>query len=427
MSESLFGLRKRLAALAAARAALVQEGDDDVASPVVVVDHAAGHVEDEPGTVRDGMRVAAGWAWRLLVLGALVYYVGQILGGLSEVTIPLVVALLLTAAFWPLKGSLVRAGLGRGLAAGLCLLALALLVLGILFLVSVQITAQWTQLSNSAISSFNQLIDWMKRGPFHITNSQIDTWLTQLSNWLRNSEGKIAGYATAFGTQLSHFFAGMALALFAMFYFLYDGSKLARAASILIPRRSRRRILEAAGHGWVALVAYVRAAVIVAAVDGLGALIGAFAVGSTTWLAIGALTFLTAFVPLVGALFAGTVATAVVFVTLGPVRAIIMLAVFVAVMEIEGHVMQPFLLGRAVSLHPLAVLYGIAIGVIVGGFMGALFTVPLMAFTNAFARALAASRQVPTRPAAAPPPTAVEVLPPPSPPAEERNSNPDLA
>ncbi len=423
MSESLFGLRKRLAALAAARATLAREGDDDLAAPVVVVDHAAGHVEDQPGTVPDGMRVAAGWAWRLLVLGALVYYVGQILGGLSEVTIPLVVALLLTAAFWPLKDSLVRAGLGRGLAAGVCLLALALLVLGILFLVSVQITAQWTQLSNSAISSFNQLIGWLKQGPFHITNSQIDTWLTQLSNWLRNSEGKIAGYATAFGTQLSHFFAGMALALFAMFYFLYEGPKLARASSILIPRRSRHRILEAAGHGWVALVAYVRAAVIVAAVDGLGALIGAFAVGSTTWLAIGALTFLTAFVPLVGALFAGTVATAVVFVTLGPVRAIIMLAVFVAVMEIEGHVMQPFLLGRAVSLHPLAVLYGIAVGVIVGGFIGALFTVPLMAFTNAFARALAASRQAPATPAR---PVAIEAPPPSGPPDDDKNSNPDL-
>ena len=419
MSESLTRIRKRLAVLAAARAASAEESGDDL-SPLVVVDHAMGHVEDEPGTVPDGMRVAAGWAWRLLVLGALIYYIGQILSGLSEVTIPLVVAVLLTAAFWPLKDALVRGGVRRGLAAGLCLLALALLVLGILFLVSVQITAQWTELSNSAISSFNQLVTWLKNGPFHITNGQIDGWLTQLSNWLRNSEGKIAGYATAVGTQLSHFVAGTALALFAMFYFLFEGQKLARASSIIIPRRSRHRIMDAAGHGWSALVSYVRAAVIVAAVDGLGALVGAFAVGSTMWLAIGALTFLTAFVPLVGALFAGTVATAVVFVTLGPVRAIIMLAVFVGVMEIEGHVMQPFLMGRAVSLHPLAVLYGIAIGVIVGGFIGALFTVPLMAFINAFTRAISASRQAaPAAPAPPPTPTVI--------PDAETSGNPDLA
>ena len=392
MSESsLSRLRTRLAALAAARELSPELGEDHT-SPLVVVDHPGGHVEDEPGTVPDGVRVAAGWAWRLLVLGALVYYIAHILAVLSEVTIPLVVALLLTAAFWPLKNSLVGLGVGRGQAAGLCLIALALLVVGIIFLVSVQITAQWTELSRSAVSSFNKLIGWLQDGPFHITNSQIDGWLTELNNWVSSSQGTIASYATAVGSQVSHFLAGTVLALFGMFYFLYEGPRLAGALSILIPARSRRRITDAAGHGWVSLVSYVRAAVIVAAVDGLGALIGALAVGSTTWLAIGALTFLTAFVPLVGAFFAGTVATTVVFVTLGPVRAIIMLGVFVAVMEIEGHVLQPFLMGRAVSLHPLAVLFGIATGVILGGIVGALFTVPFMAFTNAFSRALPASR-----------------------------------
>jgi predicted PurR-regulated permease PerM len=142
------------------------------------------------------------------------------------------------------------------------------------------------------------------------------------------------------------------------------------------------------------MVSYVRAAVTVAAVDGLGALIGAAAVGSSMWLAIGALTFLCAFVPLVGAIIAGVVATGVVLVTLGWVKAIIMLAVFVAVLELEGHVMQPFLLGKAVSIHPLAVLYGIAVGTIVAGIVGALFTVPLLAFGNAFVRALNAPEPV---------------------------------
>ena len=112
------------------------------------------------------------------------------------------------------------------------------------------------------------------------------------------------------------------------------------------------------------------------------------------WLAIGALTFLCAFVPLVGAIIAGVVATGVVLVTLGWVKAIIMLAVFVGVLELEGHVMQPFLLGKAVSIHPLAVLYGIAVGTIVAGIVGALFTVPLLAFGNAFIRALNAPEPV---------------------------------
>lgn len=394
MSEPLARLRQRLATLVPDPPghSVAGEGNPDAREQYVVVDHPSGHVEDEPGTVPDGIRVAAGWAWRILVLGAFIYYVGQVLGSLSEVVTPLVVALLFTAAFWPLKNSLVRAGVPRGLSAGACLLALAMLVVGIVLLVSLQITNQWTELSNQAIGSFNQFVGWLRSGPLHITNTQIDGWLTSATDWVKSSQGTIAGYATQVGSQVSHFVAGMALALFAMFYFLYDGHQLARAMSILIPGRSRFRLMDAAGHGWLALVAYVRAAVIVAAVDGLGALIGAAAVGSSMWLAIGALTFLTAFIPLVGAFFAGTVATGVVFVTLGPVRAIIMVVVFIAVMEIEAHVLQPFLMGKAVSLHPLAVLYGIAIGVIVGGFIGALFTVPLMAFSNAFARAVAASR-----------------------------------
>ena len=393
MSEPLARLRQRLASLMPEPLEHPVPGaaDPDPQGSVVVVDRPSGHIEDEPGSVPDGMRVAAGWAWRILVLGAFVYYLGHVLSALTEVLTPLILALLFTAAFWPLKNALVRAAIPRGLAAAACLLTLPVLVAGIVLLVSMQITTQWTQLSNEAIGSFNQLVGWLRNGPLHITNTQIDGWLTSASNWVKLSQGTIAGYAATVGSQVSRFLAGMALALFAMFYFLYDGHQLARAMSVLVPGRSRIRFMDAAGHGWIALVAYVRAAVIVAAVDGLGALLGAAGIGSSMWLAIGALTFLTAFIPLVGAYISGTVATGVVFVTLGPWRALIMVIVFILVMAIEAHVLQPFLMGKAVSLHPLAVLYGIAIGVIVGGFIGALFTVPFMAFANAFVRAVAAS------------------------------------
>lgn len=365
--------------------------DEAAPPPVVVV--GQNNPEDEPGTVPDGMRVAAGWAWRLIVLGAFAYFLFKGLNVLREVMIPLVVSLLLTAVFWPLRDSLVRRRVRPGFAALVCLLALALVVLGILALVSLQIATQWGALSTEAVNSFNQLVNWMQTGPFHVTNTQMDRWLHQATDYVSRSQSKIAGYATEVGAQVSHFFAGLALALFALFYFLYDGRRLADAGSVLIPRRSRARVMDAATRGWFALVAYVRAAVIVAAVDGIGALIGALALGSSMWLAIGALTFLCAFVPLIGALFSGAVAVGVVFVTLGWVKAIVMLVVFVAVLELEGHVMQPFLLGKAVSIHPLVVLYGIAIGMIVSGIVGALFMIPLLAFGNAFIRTWSAPRR----------------------------------
>ena len=121
---------------------------------------------------------------------------------------------------------------------------------------------------------------------------------------------------------------------------------------------------------------------------GIMAGIGAAIIGSSMSVAIGALTFILAFVPIVGALTAGVVAVGVVLVTLGFFKAVIMLIVFVAVMQIEGHVLQPFLLGKAVSIHPLIVLVGIAVGAIISGIVGALFAIPIVAFGVAFIKAL---------------------------------------
>ena len=105
--------------------------------------------------------------------------------------------------------------------------------------------------------------------------------------------------------------------------------------------------------------------------------------------ALAALVFIGAFIPLVGAFVSGFVAVLVALVALGWVQALIMLAGIIVVMQIEGHILQPFLLGRAVKLHPLAVLLAIAIGIIVGGIVGALMAVPLLAFTKSFIQYLA--------------------------------------
>jgi predicted PurR-regulated permease PerM len=136
----------------------------------------------------------------------------------------------------------------------------------------------------------------------------------------------------------------------------------------------------------------MRAQVLVALVDAVGILIGALALQLPIPLALFALTFVTAFVPVVGAVLAGTVACALALVTHGPVSALIMLGITVAVMETEGHFLQPILLGRAVSLHPLAVLIGLAVGATLAGIVGALLVIPVLAFGVAFIRGLDPSR-----------------------------------
>lgn len=353
-------------------------------------DHTGGQVPDagRADGVPQGVRTAAGWSWRLLVIGALCYAIARVLGGISEVTIPVAVALMLTAAMWSLAGWLERHHIRRGIASAICLLALVIVVGGIFTLVGAQIAGQWEELYNQSFDSARQLLNWLDDGPLHIGSDQLDQWMSQVETWAKGSQGRIAGWAAAAGTGVGHFVAGLLISLFATFFFIYQGTQFGDKLSLLVPRSSRARILDAAKRGWVALVAYVRAAVIVAFVDGLGAGIGAAVIGSSVAVAIGALTFVLAFIPIAGALIAGIVAVAVVLVTLGWVKAIIMLIIFVGVMEIEAHVLQPFLLGKAVSIHPLAVLLGIAIGASQAGIVGALFAIPLVAFGFAFVKAL---------------------------------------
>lgn len=132
----------------------------------------------------------------------------------------------------------------------------------------------------------------------------------------------------------------------------------------------------------------MRAAVVVAAVDGVGAGVGALILGSNLWMAIMALTFVCAFVPLIGALFSGAVAVAVTLVTLGFWKAVIMLAVFVAVLQLEAHILQPLLLGRAVQIPPLVVLVGIAVGMTLSGVVGGIFAIPIVAFATGIIRGI---------------------------------------
>jgi predicted PurR-regulated permease PerM len=183
--------------------------------------------------------------------------------------------------------------------------------------------------------------------------------------------------------------------LFALFYFLYDGRGIFGFVLKFFPIRAREQVDAAARRGWGSLSSFVRATILVAFVDAIGVLIAALIIGVPLAPALAALVFLGAFVPIVGALVAGFIAVLVALVALGWVQALIMLGAIILVQQVEGHVLQPFLLGRAVKLHPLAVILGIAIGIVVGGIVGALIAVPVLAFGKAFVQQLAGVKDPP--------------------------------
>jgi predicted PurR-regulated permease PerM len=188
--------------------------------------------------------------------------------------------------------------------------------------------------------------------------------------------------------------AGIFIVLFGTYFFLADGPLIWTWLVRLFPRAARLRVDSSGRVAWVSLTQFVRATVLVAGTDAIGVMIGAFVLGVPFVLAIGVLVFIGAFVPMIGALVSGTAAVLVALVAVGPIKALVMLAVIIFVQQIESHVLQPFLMGRFVSVHPLGVIVAIAVGVIVGGIPGALIAVPFAAVLNAVAQHLAEETRI---------------------------------
>lgn len=332
------------------------------------------------------LRIMAAWSWRLLLVAAVLSGLWYLGNTLSEIVTPLLAALLLTAALMPVNIFLRKHRWPDWLAALSSLLLLIIIIGGLLAVVGAQIGTQWNQLAEQSQRGLQTFINWLGTGPWHINENQLSDWLHESFTHLEHQQNQIISVATAAGSGIGKFFAGLALALFSTFFFLKNGGHYAKSLTSALPHASRISIQSPLETGWRALISYVRASIVVAAVDGVGAGIGALILGSNIWLAIMALTFVCAFVPLVGALFSGTVAVAVTLVTLGFWKAVIMLAVFIAVLQLEAHILQPLLLGRAVEISPLIVLIGIAIGMSVSGVVGGIFAIPLVAFVTGILR-----------------------------------------
>jgi putative heme transporter len=349
------------------------------------------------GTVPRGIQIAAAWSWRVIAIAIMIFGLGWIARYLSEVLVPIAVAILLTALLQPVANRLRIWRFPRGAATAVTLLGGLALIGGVITLIATQIVTQSTSLSGNVVTGFTQLVDWLQQGPLHLDPGWFDvsTWGDRIQDFLAASRETITSYAAEITARVGHFFAGLAIALFSLFYFLYDGRGIFGFLIKFFPVSARDRVDEAARRGWQSLSSFVRATILVAFVDALGVLIAALIIGVPLAPALAALVFLGAFVPIVGALVAGFVAVLVALVALGWVKALIMLGAIILVQQIEGHVLQPFLLGRAVKLHPLAVILGIAAGIIVGGIVGALIAVPIIAFSKTFVQHLAGATEPP--------------------------------
>jgi predicted PurR-regulated permease PerM len=340
-----------------------------------------------------GVDLAAAWAWRFLVIAAAGYLIARVIGILMVIVLPVVVALFIAALVEPVVSALHRRGMPRGIAAGLMVIGVIAAVVALLTVAGNQVANGAQDLADSVVEGVGQITDWLKNGPLHASDSQINDFLDRAQDSLKKfvQDGELLSHVGEIGTAVGHIVAGFFIVLFSTYFFLADGERIWAWAVRLSPRASRLHVDGSGRVAWVSLTQFVRATVLVAATDAIGIMIVAAVLGLPFVMAIGVLVFLGAFVPLVGATVAGTVAVLVALVDQGPITALIMLGGVILVQQIEGHVLQPFLMGRFVSVHPLGVILAIGVGVIVAGVPGALVAVPLAATLNAVAQHLAAN------------------------------------
>jgi len=378
------------------------------APPIVVTSTSISHRDDLE--VPRGLRIAGAWAWRVLLLVLAIVGVLWVIAQLQLVVVPLVIALLLSALLAPAVNWLRRHRVPRSLATTIVVIGGIAAVVGVLTLVINEFVSGWPQLSDKAAAGLNQIQDAL-----HLSDRQVDALVNSVETWLDQNRGKVTTGALTTATTLGHVLAGLFLVLFATFFFLRDGRRISGFLVGLLPEPTRESVASAADMSWGTLVAYVRATVLVAFIDAVGIGLALVILRVPFALPLAALVFLGAFIPIVGATLSGAVAVLVALVTRNPFVALLVLIAVIAVQQLEGHVLQPLIMGKAVAIHPLAVIVAIATGVVVAGIVGALVAVPVVAVLNTGIRHLAELRRSeetgipppgPTRPTGPPQPGA---------------------
>jgi len=332
-----------------------------------------------------GLRVTTAYAWRLVVIAAAVGILIWIIIQLKLLVIPLMVGVLVTALLWPAFSWMLRRGVPRWLAIVIAVLGTLAVVGGLLYLVIWQITREWSSVQERTTGAVEQFRRYLIDGPLHLTSQQIDGLLADAWTFLQQQVELLWTGALAIGSTVGHVATGAVLSLFILLCVLADGEGIWRWVVRLFPRTARADADGAGRAGWVTLVNYARTQMLVATIDAVGIGLGAFLLGVPLAIPVGVLVFLGSFVPIVGAVVTGTVAVFLALVYNGPWIALWMLVVVLGVQQLEGHILQPLLMGAAVKVHPLAVVLVVAGGAMIAGIPGALFAVPVAAFVNVVA------------------------------------------
>lgn len=351
-------------------------------------------------SVPRSLRVAAALSWRVLVVVAAVLLVVVALIQLRLAVLPVIVALLVATVLMPPLRALRRRGWPALLATWTVILAGVLVLSVAVGLVSQGFISELDELDARVDEGIGEVQQWLTDGPLQLPENALADAVDRGRAFVSENGGVLVGGLTSGARLAAELVAGLLLALVLLFFFLKDGDRIWGWIVGLFPSAQRAHVGEIGRRAWGALSGYVRGTAIVALVDAVLIGIVLAVLGVPLVLPLALLTFLAAFFPLVGAVIAGILAALVALVTEGTTDALIVAAAILVIQQLEGDVLQPIVLGKAVRLHPIAILLALTVGATLGGIIGAFLSVPVAAVGAAV---LAYAREVaPAAPAAAP-------------------------
>jgi predicted PurR-regulated permease PerM len=337
------------------------------------------------------VRKTAAWSWRLLIILAALIAVLWVVKHVEVIVVPVLLAIMVTAMLLPVVDLLDRRGMPRGVAVFAVLLSGFVVVGGILTFVVTQFIEGAPALVEQVTRSITSAREWMTTGVFsHFSSEQINSATEAAIDALKNNQAKLTSGALSTAGTITEIVTGALLVFFTLIFLLHGGRNIFAYVTKIFPSTVRDRVQDAGRAGFHSLIGYVRATFLVALVDAVGIGTGLAIMGIPLALPLASLVFLGAFIPLVGAVIAGGLAVIVALIAKGWVFALFALGLIIAVQQLEAHVLQPLVMGRAVSVHPLAVVLAIAAGAVLAGIVGALLAVPAVAFANSAMRVLVA-------------------------------------
>ena len=328
---------------------------------------------------RTALRTSARVSFDLLLVLLLTWVALWLLGRAWSIIWPIVIALLITTLTWPVARFLRRRRWRPALAASVVTVAFLLVVGGIVALIAVPVASESGELADGVVAGIDKLREWAAGPPLNIDEAQISGALDSAVSRVQDSMGSIASAAvTGVGTVVNGVVTAV-LALFLMFFLLKDGPRFLPWLGRQLPGRLANDVPTVAARCWATLGSFVRSQAFVGLLDAVFIGLGLWILGVPLVLPLAVLTFVGAFVPIVGALFAGFVAVLIALVFNGLTTALIVLAIIIVVQQLEGNVFQPMLQSRGLGLHAAVVLLAVTLGGNLAGIAGALLAVPVAA------------------------------------------------